>query len=243
MIDTGALTLRYEVGSGRFTDENLVVRLKAGAQDVEGRPWASRVIPSCDLGALCEAERLSFEGISEARDHSGFTGSGFAAGWEGTGSSLTWQVAPEAGGAYVLDLRYANGLGDPRTLTLTVDGGAARQVTLPPTGNWDSWGHVALRPGPDGRVARGRPDAHQVRHRPAQHRQPGAAASPATHTRGAEVLRLGLALRGRGPRPHRPDAPGDRPPRLHRRGFAAGFEGVGDSIGFDVTRPPRATTS
>ncbi|MDC0714511.1 glycoside hydrolase family 31 protein [Stigmatella sp. ncwal1] len=237
VIDTGALTLRYEVGSGQFTDENLVVRLKVGAQDVEARPWASQVIPTCALGVLCEAEGLALEGISEARDHTGFTGTGFAAGFEGTGTRVTFQVAPEAGGSYVLDLRYANGLGDPRTLTLTVDGGSARQFTLPRTGNWDSWGHMSLpldlTAGPHVvALTRTKSDTGQLNIDSLALLKPGAAypQSPKTCGFGERCEAEDLALNGR---MHlatdHPDYTGN--------GFAAGFEGVGDSIGFDIDAP------
>ncbi|WP_395833559.1 TIM-barrel domain-containing protein [Cystobacter fuscus] len=237
VIDTGALTLRYKVGSGQFTAENLVVRLKAGAQDVEARPWASRVIPTCALGVLCEAEGLVLEGLSEARDHTGFTGTGFAAGFEGTGTRVTFQVAPAAGGSYVLDLRYANGLGDPRTLTLTVDGGSARQVSLPRTGNWDSWGHLALpldlTAGPHVvALTRTKSDTGQLNIDSLALLKSGDAYPQAPRTCGFGALceAEALALSG----------------RMHLatdhlnytgNGFAAGFEGVGDSIRFDIDAP------
>ncbi|SET19485.1 TIM-barrel domain-containing protein [Stigmatella erecta] len=237
VIDTGALTLRYEVGSGPFTGENLVVRLKSGAQDVEARPWASQVLPTCALGVLCEAEGLALEGISEARDHTGFTGTGFAAGFEGTGTRVTFQVAPEADGSYVLDLRYANGLGDPRTLTLTVDGGPARQLTLPRTGNWDSWGHLSLpldlTAGPHVvALTRTKADTGQLNIDSLALLKPGDAypQSPRTCGFGELCEAEDLALNGR---MHL----AANHPGYTGNGFAAGFEGVGDSIGFDIDAP------
>ncbi|SEL43962.1 protein of unknown function [Stigmatella aurantiaca] len=237
VIDTGALTLRYEVDSGPFTGENLVVRLKAGAQDVEARPWASRVIPACALGVLCEAEGLVLEGLSEARDHTGFTGTGFAAGFEGTGTRVTFQVTPEAGGSYVLDLRYANGLGDPRTLTLTVDGGAARQFSLPRTGNWDSWGHLSLpldlTAGPHVvALTRTKSDTGQLNIDSLALLKPGDAypQSPRTCGFGELCEAEDLALSGR---MHL----AANHPGYTGNGFAAGFEGVGDSMGFDIDVP------
>src|SRR4051812_3468805 len=42
-IDTGAVTLRYRVGSGAFAADNLTVRLNAGRQVVQAAPWAGHV--------------------------------------------------------------------------------------------------------------------------------------------------------------------------------------------------------
>src|SRR3954470_12771394 len=46
-IDTGALTLRYRVGSGEFAADNLTVRLKSGRQTVDAAPWAGHGTPDC----------------------------------------------------------------------------------------------------------------------------------------------------------------------------------------------------
>ncbi|MEV4641343.1 TIM-barrel domain-containing protein [Actinoplanes sp. NPDC049548] len=143
-IDTGAATLRYRVGSGPFTADNLTVRLKAGRQTVTAAPWAGLGAPDCAPGALCEAEALALHGLGTATDHRGYTGQGFAAGFEGTGNALTFAVTPAAAGAQELTVRYANSTGGDgqnvaRTLTVTVDGVAAGTLSLPPTGNWDTW--------------------------------------------------------------------------------------------------------
>ncbi|MFC7531750.1 TIM-barrel domain-containing protein [Actinoplanes sp. GCM10030250] len=148
-IETGAATLRYRVGSGPFTADNLTVRLKAGRQTVTAAPWAGLGAPDCAPGALCEAEALALNGVSVATDHRDFTGQGFAAGFEGTGTSLAFAVTPAAAGAQQLTVRYANSTGGDgqnvaRTLTVTVDGVAAGTLTLPPTANWDTWGLASV---------------------------------------------------------------------------------------------------
>lgn len=140
-VRTSAVTLRYQVGSGPFNARNLSVRLTAGAEPVTAAPWRQM---TCTLGALCEAESLSYGGLGLASDHTGHTGAGFLAGFQGTGSSLTADVDVTTAGAYQFDVRYANSLaGDgknvTRTLTLTVDGGTARTLSLPVTGSWDTW--------------------------------------------------------------------------------------------------------
>ncbi|MFF5288905.1 TIM-barrel domain-containing protein [Paractinoplanes globisporus] len=141
IVETGALTLRYRVGSGEFNHDNLAVRLTAGLQTVDATPWAG---PECAFGTLCEAESLALRGPGVATDHGGYTGTGFAAGFVATGDSLGFPVTAPATGTFQLSVRYANSTGGDgqnttRTLTVTVDGGAARTLTLPPTANWDTW--------------------------------------------------------------------------------------------------------
>jgi hypothetical protein len=143
-IDTGQVTLRYKTGSGPFTADNLTVQLRSGAQTVDASPWAGHGTPDCAFGTLCEAESMALRGPSVATDHSGYTGRGFAAGFQSTGDALSFGVTAPAAGAYQLDVRYANAQGGDgqnttRTLTVAIDGGAGQKLALPPTGSWDTW--------------------------------------------------------------------------------------------------------
>jgi hypothetical protein len=141
-ISTDALTVRYQVDSGPFTEKNLTVELKDGQQQVSAKPWPAPA--RCAVGVLCEAEALPLNGATVATDHSGYTGRGFAAGFASVGNSLSFQTDVPAAGDYQLDARYANSTGGDgknttRTLSVTVDGGAPVTLTLPPTGSWDTW--------------------------------------------------------------------------------------------------------
>ena len=147
-IETEAMTLRYKVGSGPFGADNLQVRLRAGRQDVTSYPWGSKTVPTCTIGVLCEAEDLSLNGVSVATDHNGYTGRGFAAGFQNTGNSLSFQVNVATAATYELQARYANSLGGDgqnttRTLTVSVDGGAGHTITMPTTGDWNTWAIVS----------------------------------------------------------------------------------------------------
>ncbi|WP_163508934.1 TIM-barrel domain-containing protein [Fodinicola acaciae] len=142
-IRTSALSLRYKLDSGPFTADNVAVRLANGVTARPTFPAAAE----CAAGALCEAENASLDGVSVAADHSGYTGSGFVAGFEQNGGSLTYQLKVATAGPYVFRARYANAVGGDgqsvtRTLTLTVDG-TAHTLTLPVTGSWDTWGFTS----------------------------------------------------------------------------------------------------
>ncbi len=143
-IDTSAVTLRYKVGSGPFTSSNLQVTVNNDGQQVTAAPWAAQEAPVCTVGSRCEAEDLRLSGLGVATDHSGYSGRGFVAGFEREGNSLTFTVTAENAGSYDLDARYANSQGGDgqtttRTLSVSVDGGPTQTLTLPPTGNWDTW--------------------------------------------------------------------------------------------------------
>ncbi|MFK4145245.1 TIM-barrel domain-containing protein [Streptomyces sp. NPDC004065] len=145
-VTTSAMTLRYRVGSGPFTADNLTVRLKAGQQDVLAAPWKH---PVCSPGALCEAEDQLYDGPGLAGDHAGFTGKGFLAGFEAGNNSLATDVQVGTAGTYDFAVRYANSTGgdgrhETRTLSLAVDGGAARTLTLPATADWNTWAVARL---------------------------------------------------------------------------------------------------
>ncbi|WP_423922717.1 TIM-barrel domain-containing protein [Frigoribacterium sp. 2-23] len=153
-IDTGSAVLRYRVGSGSFGSDNLTVDLTTTAgQRVSAAPWQQPAAASCSVGVLCEAEDLDLSGLGVATNHAGFTGRGFAAGYEKVGDTLSFEVdVAEAGAASELVLRYANSQGGDaqittRTLSVAVDGGAARTISLPPTANWDDWALARLAVG------------------------------------------------------------------------------------------------
>lgn len=144
-IDTGSMSVRYREGSGAFTQDTLQTSLTLpSGQRVTGTPWVTTPTPSCAIGALCEAETLQLSGLSLATNHTGFTGAGFAAGFESVGNAMTFRTTAATSGSYDLALRYANSQGgdgkvETRTLTVTVDGGAARTISLAPGTGWDDW--------------------------------------------------------------------------------------------------------
>ncbi|MEU9387340.1 CBM35 domain-containing protein, partial [Streptomyces sp. NPDC048279] len=140
-IRTSAMTLRYRIDSGQFDTGNLSVAATAGGSPVTATPWQHL---TCGTGQLCEAENLRPDGVSVAADHTGYTGTGFAAGFQSTGGSITSDIDVNTAGDYQFGLRYANSRGgdgqtQTRTLSVTVDGGSPQTVSLPATADWDTW--------------------------------------------------------------------------------------------------------
>ncbi|GIM89131.1 ricin-type beta-trefoil lectin domain protein [Paractinoplanes toevensis] len=144
-IRTSALTLRYRQNSGPFTAANLSVVINSTGAT------AQPAFPSfCPANAACEGENGLFTGnVTPAYDHTGHTGTGFASGYEGTGSGLQYDVTVPTAGSWRLAVRYANAVGSDnqsvtRTLTAHVNGATGPRLSLPPTGSWDTWSTAAV---------------------------------------------------------------------------------------------------
>ncbi|GID91506.1 hypothetical protein Adi01nite_09180 [Amorphoplanes digitatis] len=90
-----------------------------------------------------EAENAGLSGTAGvASDHSGYTGSGFVAGYGAAGAATTFTVDVPSAGSYPVSLRYSNGpnpSAGTKTVSLYVNGTKVRQVSLADTGNWDTW--------------------------------------------------------------------------------------------------------
>ncbi|WIA96983.1 CBM35 domain-containing protein [Curtobacterium sp. MCBA15_004] len=97
-------------------------------------------------GPQFEAESATLTGgVVVGTDHTGFTGSGFASGFtDGNkgAAQVAFAVSRAGAGSTDLTLRYANGTGSAKTLSLVVDGGAAQQISLPATTDWNTWGTI-----------------------------------------------------------------------------------------------------
>jgi hypothetical protein len=81
-------------------------------------------------------------GASAQTDHSGYTGTGFAGGFidANKGNAQTAMTVNVAtAGSYTLGLRYANGTGSGRTVSLYLNGTKLKQTTLNATADWNSW--------------------------------------------------------------------------------------------------------
>jgi hypothetical protein len=91
-----------------------------------------------------EAESAALAGgAAVATDHSGFTGTGFVGGYTDANkgnANTTFTVTGAGAGAGTVQIRYANGTGAQMTLSLYLNGAKLKQLPLPATANWDTWG-------------------------------------------------------------------------------------------------------
>lgn len=93
--------------------------------------------------AVVEAESGALSGGAQVQtDHTGYTGSGFVGGFTDANKGnaqvgLTVNVA--TAGSYSVGLRFANGTGGARSLSLYVNGTRLKQTVLNATADWNSW--------------------------------------------------------------------------------------------------------
>lgn len=90
-----------------------------------------------------ESAQLS-AGVTVARNHRGYAGSGFLDFPNDGGGNAQVTVPATRNGKHWLTVRYANGSADARLLRFKVNQGEGAKVLLPSTGSWDSWNVVTL---------------------------------------------------------------------------------------------------
>ncbi|MEO1619596.1 MAG: DUF4347 domain-containing protein, partial [Cyanobacteria bacterium J06632_3] len=94
------------------------------------------------VGERLEAEAATLaNGAKKNNNHAGFSDSGFVDGYWNQGASTTFDVTVADAGSYLADLRYGNGLGNVRSLSLYVNGTDVTQAKFDPTGGWAKWGN------------------------------------------------------------------------------------------------------
>ncbi|MEE4545866.1 TIM-barrel domain-containing protein [Streptomyces sp. V4-01] len=97
--------------------------------------------PAVSAGTVYQAEtaRLDDTFVIDTL-HPGYTGTGYA-DFNGTsaGATLAWTVTTATAGQKQLRIRYANGSGDDRPVTIDVNGTKGATLALSPTGSWDTW--------------------------------------------------------------------------------------------------------
>ncbi|MFI5934143.1 family 16 glycoside hydrolase [Actinoplanes sp. NPDC051494] len=90
-----------------------------------------------------EAENAGLSGSAGvATDHTGYTGTGFVAGYGSAGAATTFSVDVPSAGSYPVALRFSNGpnpSAGAKTVSLYVNGTKLRQISLADTGTWDTW--------------------------------------------------------------------------------------------------------
>ncbi|MEH0985419.1 CBM35 domain-containing protein [Micromonospora sp. CPCC 205556] len=128
-LDTGSNTIAYAfdvTDSGNVNLDELTVA----------------PIAASPAGQL-EAESATLTGGTRVETgHAGYTGTGFVGGYTdgNKGNAATaFRITTTTAGNTPLTLRYANGTGTAKTLSLYANGAKVQQVSLPATTNWDTW--------------------------------------------------------------------------------------------------------
>jgi beta-glucosidase len=98
--------------------------------------------PTGTTGTKYEAENAALSGgAAVATDHTGYSGTGFVAGYygSGTGQTTTFTVNASAAGSRNVTLRYANSMGSAQTISIYVNGMHAADVSYANLANWNTW--------------------------------------------------------------------------------------------------------
>ena len=120
-IATDKATLKYKVGSGPFTAQNVSLQLKAGSQAVNAAPAFPPATFICAAGTLCEAEQAQPTASASRPITAATPAPASRPASSPTGNSLTYQLDVPSAGAYDVQLRYANSLGgDNQNTTRTL---------------------------------------------------------------------------------------------------------------------------
>ncbi len=124
--------------------------LKAGKNVITYMNESSDVLDvrldKISLSWLYEAEDAEhLGGMGDNKDHSGYSGSGFAAGFQNDGHGVKFSVNAPKSGEYALVLRYAAGDTDSigQSISLYVNGSKSQEV-VSSLRSWDLWGDLAL---------------------------------------------------------------------------------------------------
>ena len=120
-----AITYKYYADGGDTGNVNL--------------DWIS--VPFAPAQAKYEAENAKLSGgASTNEDHWFYSGSAFADGFGTAGAEAQFQVEVPAAGTYNVSLRYANGSGSTKTVSLFANGVKDSQLSLAsPGANWNIW--------------------------------------------------------------------------------------------------------
>lgn len=152
------ITLAATINENTWAEQLQSVPLVAGentiAYQLDAGDTASGVLlDRIALSRLYEAEDATLTGnMKVSTEHAGFSGDGFAAGFEAAGEEAVFTVDAPVAGAYSLVLGYANGAEDyARSISVFANGEDAAQLSVAPLRDWGVWGEaqatVTLREG------------------------------------------------------------------------------------------------
>lgn len=95
-------------------------------------------------GTLYEAENATRTNVGTESIHSGYSGSGYVAGWNANGQSVTFNVSSSSARTAVITLRYAAGAGDAKRVLSSNGTVRAGDLLFTDTGAWSSYRTVSF---------------------------------------------------------------------------------------------------
>jgi len=93
--------------------------------------------------AMYEAEEATLHNLTTENKYTGYTGTGYIAGWNKDGQYVDFNINVAKGGTYTLILRYAAGAGDASRYIYVNGSGVVNNLLFPGTGNWSSYNVVS----------------------------------------------------------------------------------------------------
>ncbi|MGK5094882.1 CBM35 domain-containing protein [Deltaproteobacteria bacterium TL4] len=139
-------TIPFTLSSGNWI-KTIYVWFKDAAgnisySDSENIELTTAITPSSNGVYEAEDAVLSGVGIKIMSDHSGYSGTGFAAGFDGTAASCLFTDTSEISSSVVLKIRYSAGYGTKKN-SLYVNGTKIKQLSFPDTASWEIWADVS----------------------------------------------------------------------------------------------------
>lgn len=95
-------------------------------------------------GTTYEAESATRTNVGTESTFGGYSGSGYVAGWNADGQSVTFNVNAPSARTYVLTLRYAGGAGDASRFLSANGAVRANNLLFTGTGAWGTWNTVSF---------------------------------------------------------------------------------------------------
>ena len=134
----------------RFTFEPVSVTLDCN-RDING----SATLDACGVCTGGNTEMKACTGSMEAEavceldgsvdsDNPGFSGTGFVNTNNALSAYANWVINSELAQTATISFRYANGGTNSRDGAITINGNAAGNLVLPPTGSWSTWKVAAV---------------------------------------------------------------------------------------------------
>ena len=96
------------------------------------------------VGSLEAEPPCSIDGIELESINAGFSGNGYVNTTNAIGAYVSWELNSNQSQTATVTFQYANGGTTSRDGAITVNGAAAGNLVLPPTGAWTTWGKASV---------------------------------------------------------------------------------------------------